>query len=274
MAEPMYRRIADDLRCQIEAGDLQPGQQLPAEQALGSTYNASRNTIRDAIKWLTIRGLIETRPGRGTFVVETIVPFVTTLLGDPATGGGEGVYVPEVSASRSESAIRTPRVEIQKATGFIAGALGIEEGAAVVSRHQERFIDGTPWSLQASYYPLDLVSRGAQRLLEASNITEGTIAYLREALGLVQVGYRDTITVRPYNAEEAFFFGLADGLSMTMVECVRTGFAEGGADSSPGIPFRVTVSVNPTGRGGLFGPGLYPTVVDPGRAPAEFVVPA
>ena len=69
MPEPIYRQIADDLRHQIETGELRPGEQLETEIELREKYNASRNTIRDAIKLLTTRGLIETRPGQGTFVV-------------------------------------------------------------------------------------------------------------------------------------------------------------------------------------------------------------
>src|ERR1700684_2171422 len=100
MVEPMYRQIADDLRRQIEEGTLAAGQQLGTELELREKYNASRNTVRDAIKWLIARGLLETRPGQGTFVVERISPFVTTLTDDPETGlgGGEGyTYNKEVT---------------------------------------------------------------------------------------------------------------------------------------------------------------------------------
>src|SRR5579859_3008604 len=102
MAEPMYRQIADDLRRRIESGELAPASQLPTEIELLEHYDASRNTVRDAIKWLTTLSLIETRPGQGTFVIEKINPFVTTLTGDPETGRGggeEGVYVAEVAAA-------------------------------------------------------------------------------------------------------------------------------------------------------------------------------
>jgi DNA-binding GntR family transcriptional regulator len=49
-ASPMYRQIAQHLREDIESGMLRPGQQLPTELELREQYNASRNTIRDAIK--------------------------------------------------------------------------------------------------------------------------------------------------------------------------------------------------------------------------------
>src|SRR5580698_6575182 len=117
MVDPMYRRIAEDLRRQIESGELPSGAQLPTELELREQYEASRNTIRDAIKWLTALGLVETRPGQGTFVVEKIDPFVTTLTrkeGEVAEGGQSTSYLSEVGHSRKPSSSDV-RVEIQEA---------------------------------------------------------------------------------------------------------------------------------------------------------------
>ena len=74
MPEPMYRQIADDLRRQIDIGELRSGPSSRPRSSSWTQYNASRNTIRDAIKLLVTRGLVETRPGQGTFVVEKFVP--------------------------------------------------------------------------------------------------------------------------------------------------------------------------------------------------------
>ena len=68
MPDPMYRQIADELRDKIEEGDFDSDQPLPTEKELGVTYNASRNTIRQAIDLLTSWGLVETLPGSGTFI--------------------------------------------------------------------------------------------------------------------------------------------------------------------------------------------------------------
>ena len=94
MASPMYRQIAEDLREQIESGAIGPGHQLRTELELREHYGASRNTVRDAIKWLTSLGLVETKPGQGTFVVQKIDPFETTLTADPKRPGGDKVVVP------------------------------------------------------------------------------------------------------------------------------------------------------------------------------------
>jgi GntR family transcriptional regulator len=244
MTQPMYHQIADDLRGRIEAGELEPGAQLPTELELREKYEASRNTIRDAIKRLTSLGLVETRPGQGTFVVQRIDPFVTTLTGD-ATRANAGVestaYLSGVSEQHRHAMVSTPRVEVHVAPTQIADRLRIEPAATVVSRHQERYIDDIPWSLQTSYYPMDFVARGqALKLLTAEDIPEGAVAYLGEVMGLRQVGYRDWITARNPDLNEQNFFRLQH--DATVFEVFRSGFDQ------TGTPMRVTVTVFPADR--------------------------
>ena len=64
-----------------------------------------------------------------------------------------------------------PQVGIEEASEPMATELALPEGVSVVSRHQQRYIDGTPWSLQTSFYPMDLVQKGALRLIQAGDIT-------------------------------------------------------------------------------------------------------
>ena len=152
-----------------------------------------------------------------------------------------------------------PRVEIQQAGSSLAEELRSDEGSTVVSRHQERHIDGTPWSLQTSFYPLSLVQRGAARLIEASDIQQGSVEYLWESIGIKQVGYRDTVKVRPPDATEARFFGLPDDGGVSVIETRRTAFDESGA------PFRLTVSVYPADRNEF--------AVNVGQVPDEVATP-
>jgi GntR family transcriptional regulator len=245
MADPMYRQIADDLRQEIESGQIQPGQQLQTELELRERFNASRNTVRDAIKLLITLGLVETKPGQGTFVVEKIDPFVTALSGDPETGRGsdeETRYRSEVGQQNRTADTSAVQVEIQLSSDEIARALKIKKGAEVISRHERRFIDGIPWSMQTSYYPLEFVDRGADRLRSASNIDEGAVQYLADALRIYQKGYRDRIIVRAPNTVEATFFKLPPDGRIAMYEIYRTAF-DGNKN-----PMRVTLTVYPADR--------------------------
>jgi GntR family transcriptional regulator len=259
MADPMYRQIADDLRRQIEEGELPPGAQLRTELELREKYEASRNTVRDAIKWLITRGLVETRPGQGTFVVEKIDPFVTPLSPTSAdlevAFGLEGAaYGSEVTARLRKPDTTRPRVEVQPAAASVAIELQLQMGMEVVSRHQQRSIDGTPWSLQTSFYPMSLVERGATRLLQAANIDEGAVRYLRES-GIKLAGWRDKVKVRAPNETETSVFKLPDDGRVAVLETRRTGYDRSGK------PFVLTISVYPADRNEF--------VIDVGDVPEE-----
>jgi GntR family transcriptional regulator len=239
---PLYRQIAEDLRQKIESGEL--GDRLPTELELREQYDASRNTVRDAVKWLIGRGLAETRPGQGTFVVPKINPFVTMLTGDPSTGESESsaYYLDAVTAQSRLPEVTAPRVEMQAAAGDIGTELQLAEGTEVVSRHQRRRIDGTPWSMQTSFYPKSLVDgKHAIRLNQVGDISEGAVEYL-SALGVQQVGYRQRIKVRAPDQEETAFFRLPDDGRIQVIEILLTAFDE------PGRPIRLTITVYPADR--------------------------
>ncbi len=248
MAEPMYKQIAEDLRRQIESGELAPGARLKSEVELREEYGqdgkeVSRNTVRDAIKLVVSRGLVETRPGQGTFVLRKMQPFITKLNVDPEPGGVEDtVYKSEVQRRGRTPEETLPRVEVQAALPLVASQLQLEAGTQVISRHQERRIDGTPWSLQTTFYPMEFVTRGATQLIVAEDITEGMVKYLEAKLGIKQVGWRDTITARSPAGHERIFFDLSDKVLVAIFEFRRTSYDE------EGKPIRFTVTVYPADR--------------------------
>lgn len=242
MADPMYRRIADELRQQIESGRLKPETRLPTEVELGQRFNASRNTIRDAVKLLIVLGLVETRPGQGTFVTKRVDPFVTVLSAEPETGfgGGEGAaLLSDVTEQKTNFEASKPRIEIQGITPRVSQHLRLEEGEQVVSRHQERTIDNRPWSLQTTFYPMKYVLQGATRLIDANDIPEGAVRYLQKELGLRQSGYSDWITVRSPDANEITYFNLPGDGRVSVFEIFRTAYDQ------DQVPMRLTITVFP-----------------------------
>ncbi|MCA9909905.1 MAG: GntR family transcriptional regulator, partial [Anaerolineae bacterium] len=60
---PLYFQIQEELRARIEDGDLTPGSMLPTEAELSARYDVSRATVREALRLLAERGLIEKRHG-------------------------------------------------------------------------------------------------------------------------------------------------------------------------------------------------------------------
>src|SRR5262245_2611055 len=60
--------IADTLVERLVAGDYRPGDRLPSERQLSLEFGASRPMVREALRSLVARGLIDVEPGRGAFV--------------------------------------------------------------------------------------------------------------------------------------------------------------------------------------------------------------
>lgn len=242
MAGPRWREIAEDLRKKIESNSFEPGSQLPNEFELCEEYNASRNTVRDAVGWLVNRGLVDRKSGKGTFVVNRIDPFITRLTNALDTGLGENVaYMSEVQEKQREPRVTPPRVEVQMAEAFVARMLNLQPDDQVVSRHQRRYIDDKPYSMQTSYYPMSLVTaHQAFQLIQAADIPEGTIGYLR-SLGVSQVGYRDLTLARPPLPDEISFFDIPE-IGVPILEHRRTSF------NAEGERFRLTQTVYPADR--------------------------
>ncbi len=63
-----YERIAERIAADIRAGRLPPGARLPGERELARRLEVGRASVREAIGALQLRGVLETRPGSGSFV--------------------------------------------------------------------------------------------------------------------------------------------------------------------------------------------------------------
>ena len=69
-ATPLYEQLAAILRERIKSGELAPRDQVPSEPYLMQEQGLSRDTVRHALNILRDEGLIQTFPGRGTFVAD------------------------------------------------------------------------------------------------------------------------------------------------------------------------------------------------------------
>ena len=67
-ATPLYLQLCNSLSDLMDAGDLQPGDQLPSERKLAEHLSVSRTTAVNAYHELEARGLVRSYIGRGTFV--------------------------------------------------------------------------------------------------------------------------------------------------------------------------------------------------------------
>src|SRR5262245_7060873 len=67
-AVPIYRQIVDQIKYQIGAGQLKPGDKLPTVRDLAVRLPANQNTVLKAYDLLAQEGLITRRQGDGTYV--------------------------------------------------------------------------------------------------------------------------------------------------------------------------------------------------------------
>jgi GntR family transcriptional repressor for pyruvate dehydrogenase complex len=64
----LYEQIVQQVEESILSGQLKPGDQLPAERDLAQSFGVSRTAVREAVRTLREKGLVEPFSGRGTFV--------------------------------------------------------------------------------------------------------------------------------------------------------------------------------------------------------------
>lgn len=64
----LYEQIVEQIEQSVQRGDLKAGDQLPAERELAEQFGVSRTAVREAVKALREKGLVEAYPGKGTFI--------------------------------------------------------------------------------------------------------------------------------------------------------------------------------------------------------------
>ncbi|HNV76075.1 MAG: FadR family transcriptional regulator [Gemmatimonadetes bacterium] len=84
--ERLFQEIVEHVQAQILSGELKPGDRIPAERELATHFGVSRAAVREAIKSLAEKGLVEVHVGRGTFVAtlttDHVVESMSLLLRD------------------------------------------------------------------------------------------------------------------------------------------------------------------------------------------------
>ena len=194
---PLFAQLEARLRKEIMGDGLKPGDKLPSEAALATSFAVSRITVRHALAALTAKGLIEKVNGKGSFVTR---PGRAPDLG-PLTGFNEAMRGRGLSAEGRLlwwGTIAAPQA--------LAHALRLAPGARVGALRALRLVAGEPVALSVTYgLPAlidallreDLVNNDVMALLEgrlghrlaASQIEAGAVAAspaLAERLGIAK----------------------------------------------------------------------------------------
>jgi len=144
---PAYLQIAEEIRQKILEGELTPGDRLPAEDVLASTYHVSRMTVRQALHELSQDGLVLRRHGAGTFVAEPKMARASTQM--------TGFHEDFLSRGLTPTS-KVLEAEIRPATANLQNRLNLKAGTPLVYLQRLRFVEGEPAALTWSYLRADL----------------------------------------------------------------------------------------------------------------------
>lgn len=192
---PLHERIATELRREIFARTLGPGDDLPSTEKLKARFAASNASIQKAVALLKQAGLVEGRPGAAI----TVLPFRRHILtpasfSKPADPGRSYRWITEAQAHGKAPTIKILDVLEIEPPADVAEILGPDGGVALL-RKQLLSLNDEPCELVCSYYPLELAQGTA--MMGRARIKGGTPTLLAE------LGYPPLHTVDLVTAEEA-----------------------------------------------------------------------
>jgi GntR family transcriptional regulator len=201
-----YRRIADDLRAGIRAGEYRPGRPLPGENDLMARYAVARMTVRQALAELQREGLAVARRGSGVYVSD-FTPIVRDQIGRLTSAPwarGQSIWSAEAGARDLQ--VDELDVSAALASEGVAAALGLSPGDPVWVRSRRFVLDRRRVMLSVSWLPAEIVDGTA--ITTPDTGPGGTYARLAE-LGFGPTRFREDVRARSAGPEEAERLGLS-----------------------------------------------------------------
>jgi GntR family transcriptional regulator len=209
---PLYRRISDELKARIEAGEYQPGDRLPSELELARAYSVSRITSRQALGLLGSEGLLVRRQGMGSFVAARRVTQPLVRLTD---------FVEDMVEAGLRPASKVLRFEEVHAPAPVAEHLGIGLGSPVYRLDRLRLADLVPIALDWTWLPPQFA-----KLLVGEDLSARTIYSILEAdYGIAIVSGEYTIEAAVADRSQAELLDVAPNSPLLVFE--RTSFTAG-----------------------------------------------
>ncbi|WP_055689414.1 GntR family transcriptional regulator [Streptomyces prasinus] len=220
---PKYQRIADSLREAIQSGHYGPGDRLPGENDLMTTYGVARMTARQALSVLRDEGVAEARKGAGVFVraFRPIRRRGIERLARDQWGTGQSIW----SADIENRALEVDRITVteEKAPDRVNAVLNLTDDETTCVRRRRFILDGKPVLLATSYLPTALVAGSA--IAREDTGPGGTYARLAE-LGHEPVHFREEIRSRMPSKDETEQLTMSAGTPVILI--CRTAFTDMG----------------------------------------------
>jgi len=204
---PLWRQVLDDLERRIAAGDI--SHRFPTDKELTEHYGVSRHTVREAVRRLRARGLVERHRGRGSFLSEQV-------LTQPV-GGLYSLFqaVEEQGLEQRSEVLALERLRDPEA----AERLRLPPRSELVHLERLRLADGTPLALDSVWLPLDI----GQHILDVDFTRTALYDELAERGGVRMTEVEETIEPVIPDADARTLLELGDDEALLRVS--RLGFS-------------------------------------------------
>lgn len=147
---PLYYQLKSILLNKIQSGFYQEGQCIPTEVQLAQALQISRSTVRQAVAELVQDGWLERKTSKGTFVChpEASTSYIRSF--EP--------FHQQISRLGKTPQTELLELKVIEASGPLAKAMGVEEGAKIISMFRRRLADSTPMVTIRNHLPWDTCS--------------------------------------------------------------------------------------------------------------------
>jgi GntR family transcriptional regulator len=141
---PLWAQIVEDLRRRLASGEFE--EHFPTDEELVADYEVSRHTVREAVRRLSVDGLVVRERGRGSSVsLPALEQPLHSLYSLASTMRAKGIE------ERSE----VLAAELLPAAGDLVAHLDVAAGAELVFIERLRFAGAEPIAWDRSWLPAD-----------------------------------------------------------------------------------------------------------------------
>jgi len=143
---PLYNQLKQVIKEDIRNNKYHIGEQLPTEMDLCKQYSVSRVTVRRAIKELVQEGILYRKQGKGTFVSEK--KMIRELI-------SLGSFSDLAIQSGQEPSSQIVEYKVRKVDEKLSALFNSDMNSEVLELKRVLSIDGDPFIIEKSYYPVD-----------------------------------------------------------------------------------------------------------------------
>lgn len=144
---PLYKRIANNIREEIQKHNLKAGEAIPSEMKLAQKYNVSRVTIRQSIDLLVNEDLLYRVKGSGTYVKKPRIEHNIYRLQS---------FIEEIRNQNRKYVNKIIEFKMSVADDTIMNILNLHKKDQVFFISRIRYVDNIPVVLENTYLPVKL----------------------------------------------------------------------------------------------------------------------